>query len=254
MDAFGNSFDRPHAASSFRGPKKQTTDPYVTEASVLAIKYADGVMLAADTLASYGSLARFRDIQRLTPVGKFTIVAASGEYSDYQEITRLLDELITSDEIQDDGHRFTPKAIHRYMSQVMYNRRNKNDPFWNQLVVAGFRDGQSFLGLTDLHGTSYEDESIATGYGSHLAKPMLRKAPTNLSYEGAKKLLETCLRVLFYRDARTINRVQIATITALGAQVSDPYELSTDWETSGTIIYKDGVRNTIYNKSDKMEM
>ena len=39
-------------------PIKRTQQPIVTGTSVLGIKYKDGVMLAADTLASYGSLAR----------------------------------------------------------------------------------------------------------------------------------------------------------------------------------------------------
>ena len=39
-------------------PMKRTQQPIVTGTSVLGIKYKDGVMLAADTLASYGSLAR----------------------------------------------------------------------------------------------------------------------------------------------------------------------------------------------------
>jgi len=226
----------------------------VTGSSVLAIKYRDGVMLTADTLASYGSLARFRDINRLTPVGKFTIIGGSGEYSDYQEIVRLLEELVTSDDIQEDGSALSPHAIHRYLSRVMYQRRNKNDPLWNSVIVAGFRDGKSFLGLADLHGTTFEDQFLATGYGSHLALPLLRVAKPDLSYEEAKKLLEDCQRVLFYRDARTINKIQIATITAAGATVTAPYELDTDWHTSGDILYKDGVNNSIWGGSDKMEL
>lgn len=43
---------------------------------------------------SYGSLARFRDIKRLCPVGESTIVGASGDISDYQYIQHLLDSLM----------------------------------------------------------------------------------------------------------------------------------------------------------------
>jgi len=38
--------------------------PIVTGTSVLGIKFKDGIMLAADTLASYGSLAQIRDMKR----------------------------------------------------------------------------------------------------------------------------------------------------------------------------------------------
>ena len=36
-------------------------------------------MMASDTLASYGSLARYKDMRRLKPVGDMTLIGASGE-------------------------------------------------------------------------------------------------------------------------------------------------------------------------------
>ena len=48
--------------------------------SVLAVKYDKGVMIAADTLASYGSLARYKDIKRIIKVGERTIMGASGTF------------------------------------------------------------------------------------------------------------------------------------------------------------------------------
>lgn len=71
----------------------------------------------------------------------------------------------------------------------------------------------SFLGMVDLYGTAFEDTTIATGYGAYLARPLLRKAyRADLSEDEARKILEDCMRVLFYRDARAINRIQIAKV------------------------------------------
>lgn len=47
----------------------------------------------------------------------------------------------------------------------------------------------SFLGYVDLHGTNYEDVTLATGYGSYLARPILRnvrQGRPNLSEEEAR--------------------------------------------------------------------
>lgn len=52
-------------------------------------------MLAADTLASYGSLARFKDVQRLNAVGEHTVMGAGGEFSDFQAISEMLEKLDT---------------------------------------------------------------------------------------------------------------------------------------------------------------
>jgi len=214
------------------GPSRRTTDPYVTGSSVLAVIYKDGVMIAADTLASYGSLARFRSVERMKSVGKHTLIGASGEYSDFQYIMTLLDDLIDKDNAHEDGSHLRSSEIYSYMTRVLYNRRNRFDPLWNQLVLAGFQEGKPFLGQVDSLGSSFEDSTIATGYGAYIARPLLRKAvegKKEISEGEAKALLEECMRVLYYRDARTINRLQIAKVTAEGVSISDPYELETEW-------------------------
>ncbi len=68
-------------------------DPIVTGTSVLGIKFVGGVMICADTLGSYGSLARFRSLERIKKVGDFSVVGASGEFSDFQYISQSLDNL-----------------------------------------------------------------------------------------------------------------------------------------------------------------
>jgi hypothetical protein len=40
-----------------------------------------------------------------------------------------------------DGHSVGPANVFEYLSTVMYNRRNKFDPLWNSVVVAGVANG-----------------------------------------------------------------------------------------------------------------
>lgn len=222
-------------------PIKHTLQPTITGTSILGIKYKDGVMLCGDTLVSYGSLAKFRTVERIKKLNKNTMIGGTGDYSDFQFVVKELGELITRDEIIDDGSTLSPKAIHSFLTRRLYQRRNKMNPLWGQFVIAGFH-GKPILGLSDLRGTSYEDETIATGFGAHLARPLLRKGfKQDLSKEEAKQLLETSMRVLFYRDARSYNRIQLATVTADGVEISSPYELQTDWS-FGNIVYSDDIQ------------
>lgn len=82
-------------------------------------------------------------------------------------------------------------------------------------------------------GTTYESESIATGFGAHLAQPLLRNAVEGravpLTEAEASQLLEHCMRVLYYRDARSIDKVQYAKVTASGVVISEPTKVSSDW-------------------------
>ena len=44
----------------------------------------------------------------------------------------------------DDGSTLDPSEIHAYLSRVMYGRRSKADPLWNQVVVAGVKEGKTY--------------------------------------------------------------------------------------------------------------
>jgi len=72
-----------------------------------------------------------------------TIIGAGGEYSDFQYILRLLDQLTTEDFAVDDGAKFEPKELHSYLGRVMYNRRSKINPLWNSVIVAGWTPGEA---------------------------------------------------------------------------------------------------------------
>lgn len=216
-------------------PKAVTQSPIVTGTSVIGVIYRNGVLMAADCLASYGSLARFRDVQRLSPVGNNTVLGTSGDISDLQALLESLQEIQIDEYTMNDGHHLSPWNYHHYIAELMYQRRSNMDPLWNSHIVGGVRNERKFLGYVDLLGTRYEASSIATGFGSYLAQPLLRKSleekqgHENLSFDDAKQLLEGCMRVLYYRDARSLNKIQMANITEQGVQISQPYIIESDW-------------------------
>jgi len=147
----------------------------------------------------------------------------------------MLKGMHQNDVNQDDGYTRTPTEFFNYLRAVTYQRRNKGNPLWNQVLIAGWQklEKRSFLGYVDLIGTSYEENFIATGFGAYLAIPLIReKWHAEMSEGEARALLEDCLKVLYYRDCRASNRIQIAKATEQGTFVSEPYELVTEWETA----------------------
>lgn len=89
----------------------------------------------------------------------------------------------------------------------------------------------STLGYTDLRGTAFSDQYAATGYGAYLAMPLIRERwSADMDEASARTLLEDCMRVLWYRDTRALNKIQIAKITGTGATISDPYVISAKWD------------------------
>jgi 20S proteasome subunit beta 7 len=55
---------------------------------------------------------------------------------------KQLENLIITEEYQNDGHHLRAKHVYSYLSRVLYARRGKFDPLWNVLIVAGWDDGQ----------------------------------------------------------------------------------------------------------------
>lgn len=145
IDAYGTFPIAPkanHVQDAFSHGIQHTQQPIVTGTSVLGLKFKDGVMLAADNLASYGSLARFRDIQRLSAVGAHTVIGAGGDMGDFQYVQALMEELMVEEYAAGDGHALGPREVHNYLAELMYGRRSKMDPLWNAILVGGFKDGE----------------------------------------------------------------------------------------------------------------
>ncbi|XP_056367007.1 proteasome subunit beta type-4 [Oenanthe melanoleuca] len=214
-------------------PAGRTLTPMVTGTSVLGLRFQGGVMLAADTVGSYGSLARFRGVSRLLRVNDSTVLGASGDLADFQHLRQLLEQMVIDEELLGDGHSYSPRALHSWLTRVLYNRRSKINPLWNTVLIAGVDGGDSFLGYVDMLGVAYEAPSLATGFGAYLAQPLLRaelereRLPTR---EEARELLERCLRVLYYRDARSFNRYEVAVVTEKGVEMEGPQTLEANWD------------------------
>ena len=211
--------------------------PVTTGTSVLGIVFDNGVIIAADMLGSYGSLARFKDCPRIMNVNKNILVGAGGDYADFQHIEKLVKGKIIGEECLEDDIALKPASLHCWLTRVLYNRRSRVDPLWNNVVVAGLQDGKPFLGCVDKLGTAYQDEVLATGYGAYIAVPILRKATESrvLNREEAENVIVKCMEVLYYRDARSFNRYQLGIITPEGTEVKGPLEIKANWSISQMI-------------------
>ncbi|KAI4842355.1 proteasome endopeptidase complex, beta subunit [Aureobasidium sp. EXF-8845] len=222
-DVYG-AYDYSHFGTQDRsGPTQHTQSPIVTGTSVIGLKYKDGVVIAADNLASYGSLARFTDVKRLRVFNKKSIVGFGGDVSDMQYLDRLLGTLSINENYQssDEVTDLSAQNLHTYLSKVMYKRRSDFNPLWNAILVAGLDDKKKpFLASVDLLGTTFSAPTLATGFGAHLAQPILRRAvpdeeaAAKLTKEEAVEVIKECMKVLFYRDARSMDQYSIAVIDA----------------------------------------
>lgn len=192
------------------------------------------MVIAADNLASYGSLARFTDVKRIRTFPPNTVVGFGGDVSDMQYLDRLLQALDTRENyLSSSDHVLNARNLHTYLSKIMYKRRSDFNPLWNMLLVAGLdEEDKPFLASADLLGTTFSSPTLATGFGAHLAQPLLRRLMPNdeasvkdVTKEQAIAAVKECMKVLFYRDARSIDRYSIAVVTKDGVDLKEDEKL-----------------------------
>jgi len=212
--------------------KKHTISPMVTGTSVLGMKFSDGIVVAADTLGSYGSLAKYRSLSRILKVNDTTVMGTGGDYADLQFMKSVIEQKVIDEECLADGFSYSPKSIYSWLTRVMYNRRTRMNPLWNTVIVGGMQEGEPFLGYVDKLGVAYEAPSVASGYGAYIAQPLLRDAlekTPSMSKDEACDVIAQCLSVLFYRDARSWNEYELAVVTKDGASITGPLTCKTNW-------------------------
>lgn len=201
--------------------------------------------MASDTLLSYGSMAKFPNVPRIKIIGKHSAVCATGDYADFQEATKKLEAVVTQHTLYADVDDLSPNEIFCYLHRTVYANRSNFEPFMCEFVYIGSREGKTFLAGLDSVGTRWEDDCVATGYGAHIAIPLLRKAvethPQGMSREEAVEVIKSCLQVLFYRECRTINKFQIADASENKVVISEPFEVPTTWDFEGFCFEKTAI-------------
>lgn len=211
-----------------------------TGSSCIGLKYKDGIIIANDTMICYGNTQKFPHQERCIKIGENsnTLIAASGEMSDFQFLKRLLSDVELEDWQNQDQSFYGPNEISSYLGCILYNRRCKGKPLLNQLIVGGYdkTKKESTLSYIDHQGTKFSEDYITTGFGSHLALPLLRERCEDdkwksLTEEQAKSLLLECLQVLFYRDCKASRWVQFSVCDNVGrCEVGKAFKMDTFWK------------------------
>lgn len=145
--------------------------------TVLALRYADGVVMAGDRQATEGNLVAHRYIQKVFPADRYSAVAIAGTAGLALEMVHLFQvELEHYEKIE--GLRLSLDGKANYLARLV---RNHLPMAFQGLVVvplfAGHDEqvGSGRLYSFDVVGGRYEEQDFAsTGSGSRLAKSYLR--------------------------------------------------------------------------------
>jgi proteasome beta subunit len=147
--------------------------------TVLAFKYADGVLVAGDRLATEGNRVASRDIEKVLPTDEHSLIAIAGAAGPALEMARLMRiELEHYEKIEGESLEIDGKA--NRLSQMV--RANLPAALQGMVVVplfAGYdlRRRQGRLWKFDVTGGRYEETDFeATGSGGVYARESLKKS------------------------------------------------------------------------------
>ncbi len=150
--------------------------------TVLAFKYADGVFVAGDRLATEGHRVASRDIEKVFPTDSHSLIAIAGAAGPAIEMARLMRiELEHYEKIEGELLEIEGKA--NKLSQMI--RANMPAAMQGLVVVplfAGYdlRRHQGRLWKFDVTGGRYEEtDHEATGSGGLYARESLKKSHRN---------------------------------------------------------------------------
>ena len=229
------------AMNKLEDPLKHSKSVVYSGSSVIGLKYNKGIIIACDTRMCYGnSLSLVSSKERIKALNNRTLIGYSGEFSDIQETTRILNELVLDDQLETNGkNEKGPVELGHYLSSLHYERRNKLDPYLNSAIVGGIDfNGDIVLMQVDPFGTFLSGNYFTTAFANYFACSLLRnnypKNPNDLTKEKAIELIMKCFEVLFYRDCNAGDNIQFSVVekdnNGLPKIENGEYKLKTKWE------------------------
>jgi len=187
---------------------------FPTGATVVGIKCSDGVVVATDSLITWGTHVLTDKGVKAFKLTDTIVLASAGLTSDYQMLVNRLKAQIKLYELNQKKD-ITVKALSKMLANTLYSRRMA--PLYVQTVVVGVDgDGPQLYGL-DMGGSLIPDDFTATGTGTAPAFGVLEDGykPT-LTVKEAEAIAVNAVKAGIARDAQSGGDIRVFSVTASG--------------------------------------
>ena len=212
-------------------PIQHKNDVVLGTQTVLSMKYKDGVLIACDTNGSVGGMKYTNNLQRITQIGKHTLIAGSGEYSDYNEVRDILLDKTNGHECTDSRSSGPkPSELFRFIQRKMYKMRNKGKPYNTTLLLCGMKydeeneeESEKFVGEILPLGTNFTENYCVSGAGFYITMSLIRKEwREDMTRAEAEELIAKCMRVLYMNVVGAGDQYYIGHVDKDAAEIVGP--------------------------------
>ena len=201
------------------------SEPVSTGTTIMAFKYKDGVMLAADSRTSSGSFVASRVTDKITHLTDNIYCCRSGSAADTQLLARHVTREVELQSLKDDTIPSVRKAAY-LMHKYIYDY---SDFLLAAIIMAGYDESGGRVFKINVCGTINEVNIAVSGSGSAFIFGYC-----DITYREGMTLDEsidfarTAVRLAANRDCSSGGVVRIASITAEGVK---------RWFVSGENVY-----------------
>jgi len=187
---------------------------FPTGATVVGIKCTDGVVVATDTLITWGTLTLSDKGIKAFKLTDSIVLASAGLTSDYQMLVNRLRAQIKLYELN-QKKAITVKALSKLLANTLYSIRQT--PLYVQTVVVGVDANGPQLYTLDMGGSLIPDEFTATGTGTSTAYGVLENSlKTEVTVKEAEEIAIKAVKAGIARDIQSGGDIRVMTVTESG--------------------------------------
>lgn len=184
------------------------TEEISTGTTIMAFKYRDGILLAADSRTSSGSLVSSRVTDKLTELTPLIYCCRSGSAADTQRIVRNVERDVKLSSLK-KGKRPSVEIAARMIKNIIYQNR---DILTAAILVAGYDDMPRIFKV-NICGTITEENIALSGSGSGYAYGFVDDAYVpDMSLEDAIEFAKKVISMAIRRDNFSGGVIRIASI------------------------------------------
>ena len=203
------------------------------QTTIMAVKYADGVVLGADSRTSTGTYVANRASDKITPICENVWMCRSGSAADTQNVAAYVSRLAQEHAVSvssagadaDEGIKCDVKLVANITQKIAYQNK---DRLQAGMIIAGYdrKLGPQVYGIP-LGGAMMENPFTVGGSGSAYIYGWCDDTfRENMSKEEAQAWVKRAISLAIARDASSGGVIRLVTIDATGVsrQMIQPIE------------------------------
>jgi len=189
--------------------------------TIVAIRCADGVVLASDRRASKGGMIGSKAVKKIYPIDSRKAVAIAGQLSDANYLVNLVKAEAKLIEFN-RGFPLTVKEVAKLLSNMLYSGMRNYSPYITELLVAGVDEIGPNVFEADISGAVTDEMFTSSGSGSPMAYGLLEASfREGLTVKEGAEIAKRAVRAAMERDPGSGNGVQVMVITEKGSEFLD---------------------------------